>query len=112
MQGVQICISTFKCRVSRYVSLGSAAWGAYTIGLIGLGQRFRGGELAAANAAFVLSYTFGSITGPPISGIAIDVWNPNGLIGLMLAIAIAIALTCLAVGRQMTADVSRTGESS
>jgi MFS family permease len=73
---------------------GGAVVGLYTVGLTLLGQRFRGADLAAANSAFVLMYSTGALLGPPLSGLAMDLWNPHGLIaamGGMCAIYLLIA---------------------
>lgn len=43
---------------------GGVSWGMYTLGLALLGERFQPAQLAAANAAFVMTYEMGSITGP------------------------------------------------
>jgi len=68
---------------------GGTAWGVYSIGLAALGRRFKSGPLASANAAFVMVYTLANITGPPLAGLAIEAWNPHGLIALMLVFAVA-----------------------
>lgn len=58
---------------------GGAMAAFYTVGLAHLGARFKGAELSAANGAFALLYAFGTILGPGIAGIGIDVWRPHGL---------------------------------
>jgi MFS family permease len=63
---------------------GGAAFGIYTVGLTLLGQRFAGGDIARANAAFVMVYTVGSVVGPPLSGGAMQYLGRNGL-GVSLA---------------------------
>jgi MFS family permease len=51
----------------------------YTLGLILLGERFRGGELAGATAVFSSMWGIGSIVGLPIAGGAMDLLPPHGL---------------------------------
>lgn len=51
----------------------------YTVGLAHLGSRFSGGEIAVANAAFVVLYSIGMMVGPPIAGAAMDLAGPPGL---------------------------------
>jgi len=58
---------------------GGLVGGLYTVGLAHLGSKFRGPELAAANATYILMYSLGILLGPPILGIGIDIWDPNGL---------------------------------
>lgn len=53
--------------------------GLYTIGLTHLGSRFSGADLASANAAFVMMYAFGMLTGPASLGAALDTGNPHAL---------------------------------
>jgi MFS family permease len=67
--------------------------GIYTVGLAHLGSTFKGSDLAAANAAFAFLYAVGSIAGPGIGGVAIDVWKPYGLlvaVGLLGAVTIGV----------------------
>ena len=74
---------------------GGVSWGMYTLGLALLGERFRPAELAAANAAFVMMYEVGSISGPVAAGAALDRWPVHGLpvaVGLAAALFIAAAL--------------------
>jgi MFS family permease len=67
--------------------------GLYAVGLAHLGSNFKGGELAAANAAFAVLYAIGVLVGPSLGGIGMDLWNPHGLpvvLGLISAILVAI----------------------
>jgi hypothetical protein len=67
--------------------------GLYSVGLAHLGANFRGGELAAANAAFSTLYAVGTLTGQGLGGIAMDLWNQHGLsvvVGLISAVFIAV----------------------
>lgn len=61
----------------------------YAVGLAHLGARFRGGELAAANSAFAIIYATGTMAGPSLGGLAMDLWNPHGLV-VVLALIPAI----------------------
>lgn len=58
---------------------GGIVAGLYTVGLAHLGSRFRGADLAQANAAFVVMYSIGLIVGPPMAGAGMDLWPPHGL---------------------------------
>lgn len=74
------------------------AWGGfvaaiYALGLSHLGANFRGSDLAAANAAFSILYALGTLAGPGLGGIAMDLWNPHGLplvLGLISALLVAV----------------------
>lgn len=74
---------------------GGVSWGMYTLGLALLGERFQPAQLAAANAAFVMMYEVGSISGPVAAGAALDRWPIYGLpvaVGLVAALFIGVAL--------------------
>lgn len=62
---------------------GGVVVGLYAVGLTLLGERFKGANLASANAAFVMMFSLGALVGPPLAGAAMDVWNPHGLIVAM-----------------------------
>lgn len=64
---------------------GGAVFGFYTAGLALLGQRFRPGDLAVANAGFIVLYQFGSMAGPAVAGAAMDLWDPHGFAAAMAA---------------------------
>lgn len=71
---------TYDWRVFSVLLLifGGAIAGLYTVGLSHLGSRFRGAELAAANAAFIFSYAVGTVVGPQAIGIGMDVVGSHG----------------------------------
>jgi len=75
---------------------GGIAFGIYTVGLTILGQRFAAGDMARANAAFIMLYTVGSLVGPPISGAAMDIFGGRGL-GWSLAGAYALCALAMVV---------------
>lgn len=59
---------------------GGLAMGIYTIGLTLVGTRFQGSQLIGANAAYVILYSLGLLMGPAAEGVALDAWNPHGLL--------------------------------
>lgn len=66
---------------------GGLILGIYSIGLTLLGELFKGAELASANAGFVIFYSLGLIVGPAVEGVALDVWNPHGLLATLTVIS-------------------------
>ena len=58
--------------------VGGILGGFYTLGLVLLGEQFRGADLAAATAVFSSMWGVGSIVGPPVAGAAMDLL-PHGL---------------------------------
>lgn len=74
---------------------GGLVAGLYTVGLAHLGSQFRGADLAAANASYILMYSVGILAGPPILGFGLDIWPPNGLpltIALLFALYLFVVL--------------------
>jgi MFS family permease len=69
-----------------FIQAGVAS-GLYTVGLSLLGERFSGGAIAAANAAFIFAYGLGSLIAPPVAGQAMDSLGPAGLLFVLAAIA-------------------------
>lgn len=72
---------------------GGIVAGLYTVGLAHLGSRFKGADLAQANAAFVVMYSVGMVIGPPLAGFGMDLWPPHGLpatLGALFAIYAAV----------------------
>jgi len=63
---------------------GGISFAIYSVGLALLGQRFKGGDIARANAALTSIYTLGGMIGPPIAGSALDFVGQAGF-GLSLA---------------------------
>ena len=47
---------------------GGGVGSLYAVGLAHLGSRYRGTDLASANAAFIMLYSLGMLGGPPIAG--------------------------------------------
>ena len=74
---------------------GGVVVGLYTVGLTLLGERFKGADLAAANSAFVIMYSAGALIGPPTAGLAMDLWDPHGLV---VAMAVLLGLYVLIAG--------------
>ena len=73
---------------------GGLAAGIYPVALAMAGARFRGAEMISANAALIIAYGLGSLLGPSLGGIAMDLWNPDGLLAAFaLLFAAFLALT-------------------
>ena len=59
--------------------LGGALGAFYTIGMVMIGRRFRGADLVAVNAVFVLMWGIGAVGGPAITGAAMDAFGLNAM---------------------------------
>ncbi|MEQ8815085.1 MAG: MFS transporter [Thalassobaculum sp.] len=77
---------------------GGAAFGIYTVAMTLLGERYRGGELAAANAAFVIAFELANLAGPPAAGWAMEAWVPHGLMVWMTAVALGFVAVAVVRG--------------
>ena len=60
----------------------------YSVALIGLGARYSGERLAAANAAVIWAYGLGALMSPPLFGLAMDWSDPHGLLWSSAAFAL------------------------
>jgi MFS family permease len=69
---------------------GGIASSIYPIALSMAGDRFRGPDLVAVNAAMIIAYGIGALAGPALGGAAMTIWNPQGLLWL-----IALLFACL-----------------
>jgi MFS family permease len=76
---------------------GGSIGGLYTVGLAHLAQRFTGADLAAANSAFLFSYSAGALIGPALLGIGIEASDPHGFAVALAACFLLYLL--LIVGR-------------
>jgi MFS family permease len=59
--------------------------GVYTISLTLLGQHFRDQDLVTANTALALIWSVGSLAGPFLGGLAMDLAGRDGLPGFLAA---------------------------
>jgi MFS family permease len=55
----------------------------YSFGVVLLGERFRGADLAMASAMFTMMWSGGTFVGPPVAGFLMDQLGPSGLIVAM-----------------------------
>jgi MFS family permease len=79
---------------------GGLAAGIYPVALAMAGARFRGADLVSANAAVVIAYGAGALVGPALGGVAMDLWNPHGLLAAFaLLFALFLAMTVLGARR-------------
>jgi MFS family permease len=72
---------------------GGLASGIYPVALSIAGDRFRGTELVTVNAAMIIAYGVGGLAGPALGGMAMTVWNPQGLFWLFALLFGALLAT-------------------
>ncbi|RLA10268.1 MAG: hypothetical protein DRQ59_12325, partial [Gammaproteobacteria bacterium] len=63
---------------------GGVTYGVYTAGLSLLGMRFQHQGMASANAAFVMTWEMGTMSGGPLAGAAIELFGPAGFPAVMV----------------------------
>ena len=78
---------------------GGIVSGIYPIALGMAGDRFTGSTMVAANAAIIMSYGLGTLVGPALGGFAMDLWNPQGLLGMFVALFGILLVMSLTVSR-------------
>jgi hypothetical protein len=61
-----------------------------------VGQRFRGADLVAANAAFGFLWGAGSLTGPILTGAAMDIWDPHGFPAAITVLTVVFVVFAIA----------------
>jgi MFS family permease len=83
---------------------GGFAAGIYPVALSMAGDRFRGADLVAANAAIIMAYGLGALIGPALGGAAMDIREPQGLLWLFVA---AFAVLLATTARQATTEGPR-----
>jgi len=80
---------------------GGAVFSLYSLAMTDIGHRCRGTQLAAASGALVVVYTVSNISGPPLSGVAMEAWGPHSLMAVSAAVA-ALFMVVLALTSRRT----------
>jgi MFS family permease len=75
--------------------IGGAAGGLYTLAIVRIGDRFRGGALITANAFVGILWGIGGLLGPLLGGASMEALNPQGLMLFVAAGAVAFLLSML-----------------
>ncbi len=70
------------------VLYGCTVGGLWAVSLILVGERYRGGDVAAANTARGVLYGLGAFAGPALAGIAFDLWTPHGALAVIVLVAL------------------------
>ncbi len=78
---------------------GGALGGFYTVSMVLIGRRFKGADLVAINAVFVVFWGLGATTGPAATGGAIELWGLNAM--PMVVVVCCLLYLPLAIMRLM-----------
>jgi len=62
---------------------GGSVGAFYTLGMVNIGQVFKGADLTAASSMFVMAYTLGMVVGPLIGSTSMHFAGPVGLLVVM-----------------------------
>lgn len=82
-------------------AIGSAVGGLWTVGLVALGNRYNGADLAAAITVATIAYGVGSAIGPSIAGTAMSMAPPHGLmIGLAAVTGLYVVFSVIHLSRR------------
>ena len=63
---------------------GGLIGGIYTLALTLIGERFRGEQLRTANAGLGVLWGIGSLSGPTLTGVAMDLYDPHGFVATLV----------------------------
>ncbi len=63
--------------------------GFFTIGMVMMGRRYKNIDLLAANTVFVVMFGLGSTMGPSVGGAAMDLWDPHGMVAVVVIVCLA-----------------------
>ena len=55
----------------------------YGLGIMLLGERFRGIDLIFAGTVFNVMWSIGGVAGPPLGGLGMRLWDPHGVIAVL-----------------------------
>lgn len=75
---------------------GGVVFSLYSLAMTDIGHRLRGTALAAASGALVVVYTLSNISGPPLTGVAMQTWGAHSLMAVSAGVA-AIFMAILAL---------------
>ena len=79
---------------------GGALGGFYTISMVLIGRRFKGADLVAINAAFVVFWGLGAIAGPAATGGAMEAWGINAMpVVVVVCCVLYLALAIIRLAR-------------
>ena len=86
------------------LGFGAAMGGVYTVSLAMMGRRFKGPDLGRAATVRSILFCVGALIAPPISGISIDWFGPNGLpISLTVMLLLVLPLPLIGILRKWIA---------
>jgi len=80
-------VSSIVAMMGLLFLLGGFVNGINTVSLTLIGERFRGSELATASAGVGVLWGIASLIGPAITGVAMDLYDPEGFVIVMVVLS-------------------------
>jgi len=75
--------------------MGAAMGSFYVVAMTMMGRRFRGVDLIGINTSFGFVWGIGGTLGPGLSGLSMDLFGPEGMPGLGVALSVLFLIVCL-----------------
>jgi MFS family permease len=100
---IPVVIASPNWNLILLTALGAAMTGVYTIGMVIIGEQFKGADLAAASALYGLMFGVGSILGPLVGGVVIKLLPSHGMplsIAAMYALFLPLSIIALLRNRR------------
>jgi MFS family permease len=73
--------------------------GLYTTELTMIGRSFETKELPGATTVFNMAFNFGALSGPVLAGVAMQMWDPHGMLLVIAAAGAGVAIVSFARAR-------------
>jgi MFS family permease len=92
----------FVVRDSVLVWLSMLIWGGflaglYTTELTMIGRSFATKELPRATTVFNVAFNFGALSGPALAGVAMQIWDPHGMLVVIGAAGAGVAIMSMSL---------------
>lgn len=103
IQCIGAVVLPFVVHDSVLVWLSLAIWGGFLAGLYTtemtmIGRSFATKELPGATTVFTMAFNFGALTGPVVAGVAMQIWDPHGVLVVIGAAGAGVGIMSLSIG--------------
>jgi MFS family permease len=71
--------------------------GLYTTEMTMIGRSFATKELPGASTAFTMAFNFGAHSGPAVAGVAMQIWDPHGMLVVIGAAGAGVAIMSISL---------------
>jgi fucose permease len=84
----------------------ASAFGVYVVALAELGDRFSGPDLIAGASAIAAMWGVGGLAGPPIAGLAIDMFGVSAMPVTLAAVYVVLVAGLLVSGGKLVRETA------